>query len=204
MVRVKIIRHSERFDYSHPLRWLFCFGHYWSDAPLTNNGYKIANSKGQQIATSDIDPKYIYTSPYSRTMATSTEIGKSFPHAAMKIEPLLSEYQPYFGHNITLYPNGIPTTFDGEFTEFYYPETYAQFNNRVQYIMEMLMEKNKTIGDFIVVTHGELLKTYIIYLQNKFPDLLLQSDETPYLTILSFEYNDNLEIIKDSVRVDTT
>jgi len=74
MVLVKIIRHSERLDYTRPLYWLTCIGQYWADTPLTKNGHDMARIRGQTLKTDGFDPKYIYTSPYNRTLATSTEI----------------------------------------------------------------------------------------------------------------------------------
>lgn len=201
MVKVKIIRHSERFDFSHPFYWLFCFGHYWSDSPLTSNGYTIANDKGKQMTKSDFNPKYIYTSPYNRTMATATEIKNSFPESQIIIEPLLSEYQPYFKHKINLYPKGIPTKYEGKDTEFNYPETYEKFSERIVFILSQLIVKNDS--DFIIMTHGEVLKVYFSYLQQKFPELILDIKDAPYLTILSFEYDSNSKkILGSSVKIE--
>ena len=201
MVKIKIIRHSERLDFSHPFYWLFCFGHYWSDSPLTSNGYQIADAKGKQMINNEFKPKYIYTSPYSRTLATATEIKNSFPHTEIVIEPLLAEYQPMYKHKITLYPKGIPTTYDGEKTEFSYPETHEQFTKRIKFIISKLIEKNN--ADTIVMTHGEVLKVYINYLQELYPNLILDAGSTPYLTILSFEYDPTeKKIIEDSIRIE--
>ncbi|XWV25584.1 putative phosphoglycerate mutase family protein [Tupanvirus deep ocean] len=196
MVQIKIIRHSERLDYSRPLYWLLCFGHYWADTPLTRNGHVIANVKGKEMVTTDFNPKYIYTSPYTRTMATATEIKDSFPHSEIIIEPLLAEYQPYYKHNINLYPNGIPTTYDGQETEFVYPESYETFEKRIKFIISKLIEKHDT--DIIIVTHGEVLKTYINYIQSLYPDLMLDPGTTPYLTVLSFKYDKETNIIDQS------
>lgn len=202
MIQIKIIRHSERLDYSKPLYWLLCFGHYWADSPLTSNGHRIANAKGKTIATqSEFNPKHIYTSPYNRTMATATEIKDSFPHSEIVIEPLLAEYQPLYKHRINLYPEGIPTTYDGQETDFSYPEPYEHFESRVKFIISKLIEKHNE--DFVVVTHGEVLKTYINYLQTMFPDLMLDPGTTPYLTILSFSFDkDNNRIDENTVRLE--
>lgn len=201
MVKIKIIRHSERLDYSYPLYWLFCFGHYWADSPLTSNGYKIADTKGKHMIDNNFSPKYIYTSPYNRTMATSTEIKKSFPHAKLIIEPLLAEYQPNYKHKINLYPNGIPTTYNGIETDFDYPENYENFTKRVKFIISKILEKIHS--DTIIVTHGEVLKVYINYLQENFPNIVLDPYNTPYLTILSFDYNQNTETIdENSIKIE--
>lgn len=198
MIKIKIIRHSERLDYSYPLYWLVCFGHYWADSPLTTNGHKIAYTKGKEMVANNFNPKYIYTSPYSRTMATSTEIKKSFPHTEIMIEPLLSEYQPIYKHKINLYPDGIPTTYDGNETDFSYPEIYEAFSDRVQFIISKLIEKNSE--DLLIVTHGELLKLYINYIQTLYPDLLLDSGSVPYLTTLTFDYDkENESIVESSI-----
>jgi broad specificity phosphatase PhoE len=194
MVKIKIIRHSERLDFTHPLYWIICFGQYWADSPLTPRGHRIANIKGKEMVCDDFNPKYIYTSPYARTMATSTEIKTSFPHSELVIEPLLAEYQPYYKHKINLYPNGIPTTYDGQETEFSYPETSDNFSKRTQFIVSKLIEKHD--DDLIIVTHGEFLKSYINFLQLMYPDLSLDPGITPYLAVLTFEYDKNGGIIK--------
>ncbi|MEM0354251.1 MAG: phosphoglycerate mutase family protein [Thermoplasmata archaeon] len=203
MVKIKIIRHSERLDFSHPFYWLFCFGQYWADAPLTNNGYKSAYKKGKEMVEKNFHPKYIYTSPYTRTMATATEIKKSFPQAEIIIEPLLSEYQPFYKHSITLYPDGIPTIYEEKGSFFCFPESGNQFSKRVQFIMEKIIEKNDS--DLIIVTHGAILKQYIIFLQKKYPDLLIniENNKIPYLTIISFEYDIiTKKIIENTIKIE--
>ena len=201
MVQIKIMRHSERLDFTHPFCWLLYFGHYWADSPLTINGHKIAKSKGKQMISDKFDPKYIYTSPYTRTMATAIEIKESFPYSEIIIEPLLSEYQPYFKHRINLYPDGIPTLYEGKETGFSYPESYEDFSKRIQFIVSKLIEKHDQ--DFIIVTHGEVLKIYVNYIQSLFPDLILDSGTTPYLTTLSLEYDKiNNKIIEKSVKIE--
>lgn len=201
MVQIKILRHSERLDYTYPLYWLLCFGQYWADSPLTSNGHRIANIKGKELKTDNFDPKYIYTSPYSRTLATATEINNTFTQSEVIIEPLLSEYQPNFRHRISLYPDGIPTTFEGEQTDFSYPESYDNFSKRIKYIINKLIDRHDC--DLIIVTHGEVLKTFVSHIQNMYPDILLDPGNTPYLTVLSFEYDKkNNVIIEKSVRID--
>lgn len=201
MVKIKIIRHSERLDYARPLYWLFYFGHYWADAPLTTKGHNVANIKGKELIQINFEPKYIYTSPYARTIETAAEIKSSFAHSEIIIEPLLAEYQPNYKHNISLYPNGIPTIYNGKETPFTYPETYDKFSERVKFIISRLIDKNNE--DFIVVTHGEVLKMYINYLQSLYPDLMLDPGNTPYLTVLSFEFDKTYnKIIEQSVKLE--
>jgi broad specificity phosphatase PhoE len=200
MIQIKIIRHSERLDFSYPLYWLFCFGQYWADSPLTINGYNMANNKGKEIVSDNFDPKHIYTSPYTRTMSTSTEIKNSFPYSKITIEPLLAEYQPTYRHKINLYPNGIPTTYEGQKTIFSYPETYNNFVTRIQFIISKLLEKHD--DDIIVITHGEVLKVYINYISSLYPDLMLDPGSTPYLTTLSFSFDKiNKKIIEKSIKL---
>lgn len=201
-MHIKIVRHSERLDFSYPLYWLMCIGQYWADTPLTQNGHELAFDKGKQMATESIkfNPKQIYTSPYNRTMSTATEIKSSFPQCEIIIEPLLAEYQPMRKHCINLYPNGIPTTYEGEKIDFEYPETYDNFRHRVNFIIGKLIEKHD--DDIIVVTHSEVLKVYINYIQMMYPDLMLDSGSTPYLTTLSFEYDKSKNaIVESSVRL---
>jgi broad specificity phosphatase PhoE len=202
MVRVKIIRHSERLDYANPLSWIFYFGSYWYDSPLTYRGHEMAAEKGAKMVSDDYHPKYIYTSPYTRTISTATEIKSSFPSTEIIIEPLLAEYQPTWQHRIALYPSGIPTTFDGKETGFVYPEVeYAKFEERVQFIIRKLIEKHD--DDIMIITHGEFLKSYINHLQLSFPELMLDSGTTPYLTTLTFDYDkDASAIIPKSIIID--
>ena len=201
MIQVKIIRHSERLDFSNPLYWIICFGQHWSDSPLTKKGHEMAYDKGVQMVSDNFKPNYIYTSPYNRTMSTSTEIKLSFPHCEIIIEPLLAEYQPMYKHRINLYPNGIPTTYNGEKTDFSYPETYENFEKRIQFIISKLI--NKHDGDIIIVTHGEVLKTYINYIQSLYPDLMLDPGSTPYLTAVSFDYDKvNMKIDEKTARIE--
>jgi broad specificity phosphatase PhoE len=200
-MQIKIIRHSERLDFSYPVYWMICFGHYWADSPLTTNGHKIANEKGKQMISGTFNPKYIYTSPYKRTMATSTEIKSACPQSEIIIEPLLSEYQPYYKHSIDLYPNGIPTTYNGTETNFSFPETYEAFTQRVEFIIYKLIEKNT--DDLIIITHGEVLKVFISHIQTRYPDVLIDSGTTPYLTVLAFEFDKETNTIKeDSIRIE--
>lgn len=201
-MQIKIIRHSERLDYSNYLYWLFCFGQYQEDAPLTKKGHHRAYEKGKQIKSDSFHPRHLYTSPYSRTIATAVEIQKSFPQSQLIIEPLLSEYQPTSRHCVTLYPDGIPTTFSLEPTVFSYPESYERFNERIQFVINKLIEKHD--DDLIIVTHGEVLKCFIAYLQSKFPDLLLDCGTINYLTVISFVYDKkHKEIIKSSISIET-
>lgn len=196
MVRVKIIRHSERMDKANFLYWLICFGHTWFDAPLTPRGHEMARAKGKKMAEPDFNPVTIYTSPYNRTIATATEIKESFPHSQIVIEPLLSEYQSWWSHTIDLYPNGIPTTYEGIETEFKYPETYDEFEKRINFIVKKLIDR--TQGDMIIVTHGEVVKTYTSFIQRLYPDLILDLGTTPYLTSLSFDYDIETGVIDES------
>lgn len=201
MQQIKIMRHSERLDYKYPLYWLLCFGQYWADSPLTKKGYDIAKNKGKKLAqVRSFYPSYIYSSPYNRTLATATEIKTNFTKSQLIIEPLLSEYQPYIKHKITLYPNGIPTTYDGMDTGFTYPETYTHFLTRIQFIMSKLI--NKHTEDLLIITHGEILKSFIVELQDKFPSKKLDPSKIPYLTVLSFDLDEDKNIIEDSVHVE--
>lgn len=201
MVQIKIIRHSERLDYSRPLSWALYFGHYWADAPLTKNGHAIAKKKAVDIKSNDFHPKYIYTSPYIRTMATATEMRSVFSETQIIIEPLLAEFQPNFQHHISLYPDGIPTTYLDTETDFCYPETYQHFEKRVKFIISKLIEKHNE--DIIIITHGEILKSYIGYIQSMYPELMIDPGSTPYLTTLSFNFDKaNGVFIEDSIRIE--
>jgi len=201
IIEVKIIRHSNRLDFSNPIKWMFYFGHYWSDSPLTEAGYANAKEKGVTLSMDGFVPKTIYSSPYNRTVATSTQIKTAFPGAEIIVEPLLAEYQPRYAHTISLYPNGIPTIYEGNKTPFSYPETLNSFSNRVQFIISELIKKSHS--NIMIVTHGEILKSYISYLQNLFPNLLLDSGTTPYLTVISFSIDKtNSQFVPGSIRLE--
>lgn len=187
MVKVKIVRHSERLDYTYPLYWLLCWQMYWDDSPLTTYGHKIAADKGEKFALDkSYNPKHIYVSPYNRTLSTASEIKEYFADAELVIEPLLCEYQPNKKHVIELYPRGIPTSHHGKKTEFSYPETHDKFTKRVCYIIADLMGRYNE--DIMIITHGEFLKVYIARMQEMFPDIFLETGSPPYLCTLSFEY----------------
>lgn len=199
---IKIIRHSERLDYTSPFTWLFYFGSPWADSPLTSKGHNDANNKGIEIKEQISNPK-IYTSPYTRTLSTATEIKNSFSTSPIIIEPLLSEFQPMYSHKVNLYPKGIPTLYNGQETKFSYPETYELFYERVKFIIFRLIEDNTS--DLILITHGELLKVFIDFLQNQYPDIVDVShvpSKINYLTVISFEYDKATNtIIKSSIKI---
>uniref|UniRef100_A0A6C0LQY9 Phosphoglycerate mutase family protein n=1 Tax=viral metagenome TaxID=1070528 RepID=A0A6C0LQY9_9ZZZZ len=206
-MQIKIIRHSERLDYANPLKWLFYFGQYWYDAPLTINGSKSAKEKGKNLKDDIFNPKYIFTSPYTRTLTTSTEIKETFSSSKIIIEPLLAEYQPKDKHTIALYPDGIPTTYNDINTEFSFPETYEDFTKRIKFIIQQLIDDYDQ--DMIIITHGESLKVFINYLQNMYPESILNIDRNsnidkiPYLTTISFIYDKTRrEILHDSIKID--
>jgi broad specificity phosphatase PhoE len=202
-MKIKIIRHSERFDYSYPHWWLFYVGHYWADTPLTTQGHNMAKERGEKIAQTDFNPKYIYASPYIRTMETAAEFKTSFTDSEIIVEPLLAEYQPYFKHNITLFPSGIPTSHQGVETNFTYPETYQKHALRVKFIMEKIMEKHKDEDHILIVTHGEVIKTYCESLNTMFPDLLLNVGSAPYLTIVSLDYDvGSKKILEETIKIE--
>lgn len=200
-MRVVIIRHSERLDYSNPLLWMVCIGHHWNDSPLTWRGYGMARERGQKLAESGIKPRFIYTSPYNRTMATANELLSHFPGAVLAIEPLLSEHQPSSPHTVSLYPDGIPTTFEGIETDFRFPESTEELDKRVRFIISKLIEKNTE--DIILVTHGEILKVFTNYLVMAYPELILDLRGAPYLTSLSFEFDKTIQqIVASTIHVE--
>lgn len=201
MIKIKIIRHAERLDFTYPIYWLGCIGQFWADSPLTNNGHKTAREKGKKITIDNFNPKIIYTSPYKRTMQTSTELQKSLVKSQIITEPLLSEYQPNYCHKISLYPEGIPTTYEGESCGFNYPESHEKFTERIKFIITKIIEKNNE--DIMIVTHGEVLKVCVNHFQTFYPDLMLDPGNTPYLTTLTFVYDKtNDKIIKESIKID--
>jgi len=198
MIQIKIVRHSERLDYTNPLYWMICFGQYWADSPLTSNGYRIAKIKGILLKTDGYNPTHIYTSPYTRTLSTSTEIKSTFNNSEIVIEPLIAEFQPRNKDCTSLYPHGIPTIYNGINTDFSFPESYYNFTKRVHFIIFKLLEKHNT--DIMIVTHGEVLKVFISHLQSIYPDIIINPGNTPYLTTLSFKYDKiNNVIVEDSI-----
>lgn len=199
MVHIKIIRHAERLDHTDPLRWFFYFGYFWFDSPLTDNGHRAAREKGREIMSAEFQPKYIYTSPYRRTISTATEIQRSFPSAEISIMPLLSENQSYWQHCTAFFPLGIPTTYESLETQFAFPETYTSFITRCEFILEKILQKK---CDVIIITHSELIKGFLTYIQNKHPDIILEPKNISYLSTLSFDYDPVAEtIIESSVKL---
>src|ERR1700747_1283925 len=154
-MHVKLIRHSERYDFKYPYLWIFCVGYYWADPPLTSCGKIMARNCALEFTKNfpNINYKYIISSPYTRTIETSNEF-KKITNSEIIIEPLLSEYQPYIAHHITGYPDGIPTDYDDIQTSFSYPETYENYLTRVEFILKTLIDKySKTNDNIIIVTH---------------------------------------------------
>ena len=201
MQKIKIIRHSERLDFTNPLYWMMCIGQYWADSPLTKNGHTMAYNKGVELSDGSFNPKNIYTSPYARTMATATEISKSFPTANVIIQSLLSEYQPYYAHTVSLYPNGIDTKYDGIETGIKFPESEEEFSFRVKFILEKLITVDKS--DILIVTHGEFIKKTINYIKSVCDNIVIHSDNIPYLTVISFDYEPSVgRINPESVKIE--
>jgi broad specificity phosphatase PhoE len=176
-------------------------GQLWDDSPLTANGHNRARDKGKYLSNDGFNPLNIYTSPYSRTLATATEIKNTFIGSKIMIEPLLSEFQPRYQHKINLYPNGIPNIFNGKETNFSYPENYDNFGERVKFIIFNLIKQSS--NDILIVTHGEVLKKFINYLQNEYPDIVVDPHDTPYLTTLSLKYDtENHKIDPSTIHIE--
>lgn len=198
MIKVKIIRHSERLDFTCPVYWLFCFGEYWADSPLTQRGIVTANNKAIQTSEEGFNPLNIYCSPYQRTAQTANEFQKVFK-SQMIIEPLLSEYQPRIYHRISNYPKGIIPTYNNELTSFSFPEDYQSFCKRSKFILQKILENEK--NDTLIVTHGEIIRFCIDYLNKIYPELDLKSD-IPYLSCLNFDYDTDLQkILISSIKI---
>lgn len=199
-MHIKIIRHAERFDLTFPHLWIFYFGYYWCDPPLTNNGHLSARLIGRNFK--NFHPKYIYSSPYIRTIDTAKEIRRSFPHSKIIIEPLLSEYQPFFKHTTKLFPNGIPTTFRGMKTNFSFPEKYTSFIQRIKFIIQQIINQHSNHDDILIVTHAGFMQAYLRYLNllcdKVCPNLKLSQLSLPYLTTLSFQFDKNINTIIES------
>lgn len=201
-IRVRILRHSERTDYSEPYKWVFYTGYYSNDSPLTTRGFEMAITKARLLeADENFKPRIIYTSPYTRTMQTATQMQKIFVNTKITIENMLCEYQESSAHKINLYPDGIPTyTNDGSTINFKFPESYNDFEKRVMYIIPQLIKQQT--DDIIIITHGAIVKTFVNYLQRLFPDELLDPGKTPYLTCIYFTYDTITDVIdKASVKI---
>lgn len=199
---IKIVRHSERYDYSYPHRWIFFFGHYWADTHLTSEGRKKAAARARYMVRNKFNANYIYTSPYIRTMETATEMKSVFGDSQLIIESLLSEYQPYWRHTVSLYPNGIPTSYQGVDTEFSFPESKDNHRKRIDFIINKIIEKHDNNDKIIIITHGEVIKTFADILNTKYPDILLNTTNLPYLVELSFEYDKtNNTYIENTIKI---
>lgn len=200
MIKVKIIRHAERYDYVNPLSWMFYFGHYWSDPPLSNRGYQWTKQKASSWENEQFCPKQIYTSPYVRTMATAVVFKDHFMDCQMAVIPLLAEYQPSYAHKTTFYPKGIPTDCDNCPTHFVYPESNISFKKRVKFIIHHLFSISKS--DILIVTHGEVLRSLKEILMAEAPHLIANNEPIPYLHTLAFDYDTvNQGIVKESIKV---
>lgn len=200
MVKVRILRHSERTDYTEPYKWVFYTGYCSNDSPLTSRGFDMANTKAKLLANDpDFKPQVIYTSPYTRTIQTAVQMKTIFNDADVIIENLLAEYQESYVHKINIYPTGIPI-YNADGNNFNFPESYADLEKRVMYIIPKLIKKRSS--DIIIITHGEVVKVFISYLQQMFPDKLLDPGRTPYLTCIYFEYDTDTDTInKESVKL---
>lgn len=199
-MKVKIIRHGERADYSTPWKWAFSFGHYWADPPLTENGVDKSYQKGIDIAKeNNFNPKYIYSSPYLRTMMTATQLKESFPESKIVIENLLSEYQNAHQHSVGLYPKGISTKYNGIDTGFSFPESYNDFNKRAEYILKNLIKDNLE-NDLFIVTHGEMLKSIALILMTQFKGLILNCKGLTYLSMIVFDVDIDGNILENTIK----
>jgi broad specificity phosphatase PhoE len=194
--QIKIIRHAERVDHKNPLYWMCCIGQFWMDSPLTHHGHETAKLKGEIMINDNFDPSVIYASPYIRTLATATEIKQSFTKANVVIEPLLAEYQYSHTHRINLYPNGIETTHNGKNTKYKYPETHELFKDRIQYIINSIIDQ--TTDDVLIVTHGEFISVII----NLFVELYKITNpfkSIPYLACVSFMVDTKNILVEDTI-----
>lgn len=204
IIKIKLMRHSERLDHTKILTWMTYIGYYGyhvADSPLSQNGLVMAANKGIEFALEDdFKPKIIYCSPYDRTKNTAIEVMKPFPEAKLQIVPLLSEFQFWYGHTIAAYPNGIPTEVEGVCTDFAFPESEIEFARRVKFIIDHLISKTHT--DCIIVSHGEFIKVYAEYITSIYPEISLELNNTPYLTTISFDYDKvKNAIIPQSVKI---
>lgn len=203
LTKVRIIRHSARLDQSNYFTWQFMIGQYGDDSSLSTDGYTMAITKGQQLASEGLKFKHVFCSPYKRTIATGTQFLESFPESTIVIEPLLAEEQLSKAHIIELYNKPIPCKYNGVLTEFSFPETVSTFNKRVQFIVSKLIEDHGDSGDIVMVTHGAIVKSYASYVSSLFPDLGIDTWTAPYLTTLSFTFDKSSQtIVKDSVKMD--
>jgi len=195
------MRHAERLDLTQPFRWLLHLGHHWSDTPLTRKGQKLAYQKGIELSQKGWNIRKIYTSPYIRTMATATQIARSFPSSQIIIEPLLAEYQPYYRHFLDLYPEGIPDS-ESPGQHFRYPEDYAQFGRRVLYTINWILDMDPDNTTTLIITHAEFLKYYLEHLRSS--GLNIPEINIEYLSTFSIKYNliKPPQIIPESFRIE--
>lgn len=191
MLKIKIMRHSERYDHIHYLKWWSsCLWVNISDSPLTENGINMADAKGKELLDNGFCPNVVFSSPYTRTIDTSIEILKYFPKADFFIEPLLSEFQYWYAHTTFLYKEGIPCKYKGEDTNYNFPESYQEFDSRVNFIMEKIINDYKSKNTILIITHSEFIKSYINFIK-KNTETIINEPAINYLTSVTFDYDIN-------------
>jgi broad specificity phosphatase PhoE len=199
---IKIMRHGARQDVSNPISWLsglFC--NYFHDTSLSYYGHQTSIEKGKALKNKEFNPKWIFTSPYQRTIETANNIRLSFPESSFDIIPLLAEYQPNYAQRINCYKDSVPTNYYNELTEFSYPETHEQFKKRVVFTINKLINKCNNLQNdtnILVVTHAEFVRCFIDYLSKVYPDLVLDSNNITYLSSVTFEYDVNTGLISEN------
>lgn len=186
-MKVKIVRHSIRYDSTHMIKWLWKVitgKDMFFDTPLSSQGLLKAEEYGKLLVEPDFNPTKFYVSPYVRTQQTAFEIQKSFPNSEIVLEPLLGEFQAVFHQSLNSYPDGLPGNLHD--IEFKFPESYLGLAGRCQYILNDIIDHNE---DVIIVTHSETIRTLAIHF-NLVYGANLNIKDIPYLCTLSFDVKD--------------
>ena len=98
-MKIKIMRHSERYDHVHYLKWWSsCLWVNVADSPLTDNGVTMAENKGRELRNNNFYPSVVYSSPYNRTINTAKEILK-FIYVSQTSNPGQDHQDEYNGQD---------------------------------------------------------------------------------------------------------
>ncbi|KAF3926858.1 hypothetical protein ABW20_dc0103589 [Dactylellina cionopaga] len=138
-----------------------------SDPPLTSYGVDQAKQLGAHLASLEIKPQQIYSSPYYRCLQTSEPIAKQLGISIQGVEGGIAEWfgTAPFDHPLPATPELLKTFFsflNTDYTPIITPavrgETMAQVHNRAAYALVRLVEYvDKTHPDvkaIVLVSHA--------------------------------------------------
>ncbi|KAK6540080.1 hypothetical protein TWF694_008910 [Orbilia ellipsospora] len=138
-----------------------------SDPPLTSYGVDQAKQLGIHLASLDIKPQHIYSSPYYRCLQTSEPIAKELGIGIEGVEGGIAEWfgTAPFDHPLPATPELLKTFFpmlNTEYQQIITPavrgETMAQVHNRAAYTLTRLIDyldkKHPEVDAIVLVSHA--------------------------------------------------